>query len=125
MRLCVATAVVIVVGVMALVSGLVQAQVSLCSEHENETQNHCDRDTLRSVRLWWSQMSARHPLKCQLPSGWYEKDSQYVDLFSQSVPVFSYPCDDHEQTIEYKFQGQIQDGQLHGLGHLELDSYSR
>ncbi len=123
MRLC--AVFVIVFGVVVLVSALVQAQVSVCSEHESETQNHCDRDTLRSVRLWWRQMSARQPLKCQVPSDWYEKDSQFVDLFTQSVPVFSYPCDANDNTVAYKFQGQVQDGQLHGLGHLELDTYSR
>ena len=124
MRLCPAVTLVLAV-LLAVGSGLVQAQASLCSEHESETQNHCDRDTLRSVRLWWRQMSARQPIKCQVPSGWYEKDSQYVDLFSQSVPVFSYPCEANEFTMAYKFQGKIQDGQLHGLGHLELDPYSR
>ncbi len=70
-------------------------------------------------------MSSMEPVKCKLPSGWYKSGSPYLDLFTaNAVPVYSYPCDSSDKTVAFKFDGKIKDGQLHGLGHLELDPYS-
>jgi hypothetical protein len=96
-----------------------------CGETKTESGKFCNKNSAKSVALWWKEMSTLEPVKCNLPSGWSNTNSEHSKLFENSFPVKSFPCEENERTTDYFFEGKIKDFNFEGFGHLELDTNSR
>ena len=118
-------AVLVVVSDIVLSKNETDKKVKCGESAKIETGKFCDRNSVKSVAIWWKEMSNVEHVKCNLPSGWSDKNSDHFKLFSKSFPVKSYPCEENERTTDYLFEGKIKDFNFDGFGHLELDTNSR